>query len=78
MRDGEDKAKSRSTSAINPEKEAMDVMDLSYPLTKEKIKRQFRILVKKYHPDAAGKETEEQFKSIAQAYELLKKNYATG
>lgn len=44
----------------------------------EIIKKRFRILGKKFHPDVNGssRESEERFKIINQAYMVLKKHYA--
>lgn len=54
--------------------EALDILDLSPPLTAEKVKAQYITLVKRHHPDANGgdKAAEERLKLINQAYETLK------
>jgi hypothetical protein len=54
--------------------EALDILDLSPPVTPEAIKAQYIILVKRHHPDANGgdKAAEERLKLINQAYETLK------
>ncbi len=56
-----------------PEAQAMAVLDLKPPLNLEKIKRRYKELVKRYHPDANGgdKAAEEKFKQISQAYATL-------
>lgn len=58
-------------AAPQQECDAVELLGLSYPLTQEKIKSRYRVLVKKYHPDHHGKETEEQFKAINEAYSYL-------
>ena len=47
----------------------LDVRDL----TPEKLKKQYKILAKKYHPDVNQKDenAEEKFKQISAAYHLL-------
>jgi curved DNA-binding protein CbpA len=53
--------------------EAMAVLDLTAPVTTDQIKRRYKELVKRYHPDANGgdKAAEEKFKQISQAYATL-------
>jgi hypothetical protein len=57
----------------SPYTEALAIMDLSPPVTPEAIKRRYKELVKKHHPDANGgdKQAEERFKAINQAYATL-------
>jgi len=47
---------------------------LSYPFSQDDLRRCYRNLVKKYHPDANGgsPEAEEKIKRINEAYEVLK------
>ena len=54
------------------EREAMKVLELTYPLTAQKLKLHYRRLVKACHPDHHGKEGEERLKIINEAYTLLK------
>lgn len=54
-----------------------DVLGVTKSSSKSEIARGYRLLAKKYHPDLhrgveAKKEAEEKFKSLAQAYEILK------
>jgi hypothetical protein len=53
---------------------ALDILDLSPPVTPESAKAQYITLVKQHHPDANGgdKAAEERLKLINQAYETLK------
>jgi len=62
-----------------PEAQAMAVLDLKPPINLEKIKRRYKELVKRYHPDANGgdKEAEEKFKQISQAYATLSADMAS-
>lgn len=70
FRDGEEeKAKEQVIDEVTNEKEAVKVLEISYPITKEKIKNQYRKLVKTHHPDTGG--DEEQFKLINEAYHYL-------
>lgn len=57
------------------ERKALAVLDMEGEVTLADIKRQYKILVKKYHPDVnAGKpEIEERFKRITEAYQSLLK-----
>lgn len=56
-------------------------LGLNSSASAEEIRRAYRILARRYHPDVnPGKASEEKFKSIAQAYEVLsdgakRKNY---
>ena len=57
----------------------MAVLDLTPPVTLEIIKRRYKELVKRYHPDANGgdKAAEEKFKQISQAYATLSADTAS-
>tara|TARA_Y100000590_G_scaffold426677_1_gene536038 strand:+ start:1042 stop:1563 length:522 start_codon:yes stop_codon:yes gene_type:complete len=59
------------------DKEAFKIMDLEAGTNWEKIKNQFKKLVKKYHPDmnAGNKKFEEKLKIITLAYTQLKLTY---
>ena len=50
-----------------------EALELSETATAEEIKKQFRRLAKKYHPDrnAGSKEAEARFKELSEAYETL-------
>lgn len=54
--------------------EALDILDLSKPVTAAVVKAKYITLVKQHHPDANGgdKAAEERLKLINQAYETLK------
>ena len=56
-----------------PEAQAMATLDLTPPVTLTEIKRRYKELVKRHHPDANGgdKEAEEKFKQISLAYATL-------
>jgi hypothetical protein len=68
----------RKRKAANPaaekEREALDLMDLTPPVTEDRLKARYKELVKRHHPDANGgdKEAEERLKLINQAYSTLK------
>lgn len=54
-------------------KEAYDVMGLTYPVTVLEVKERYKVLVKRYHPDVnqGCEESEEEFKRILEAYQVL-------
>ncbi len=56
-----------------PEAQALAVLDLTPPVSPEQLKRRYKELVKRHHPDANGgdKEAEEKFKQISLAYATL-------
>jgi hypothetical protein len=66
----EQNAKAR---AETPEQAAMRVMELDGPLTLAILKKRYKELVKRHHPDKHGgdKAAEEKFKEINQAYTTL-------
>jgi len=55
------------------EDEALAVLDLDAPVTRDAVKSRYKTLVKKHHPDANGgsKDSEERFKRINRAYSTL-------
>ncbi|MFZ1416524.1 MAG: J domain-containing protein [Defluviicoccus sp.] len=55
------------------EERALLILDLRPPVTLAIVKAQYKILVKKYHPDATGgdKAAEERFKEISEAYRKI-------
>jgi hypothetical protein len=59
------------------EQDAMVMLELSPPVSFIDIKAQYRVLVKKHHPDANGgsRDAEERFKNINQAFAVLRQIY---
>ncbi len=60
--------------AVDPaERLALDVMDLSLPVTVERVKLRYKELVKQLHPDVNGgdKHAEERLKLVNDAYRTL-------
>jgi curved DNA-binding protein CbpA len=59
----------------SPEGRAFAVMGLEPPLTLDQLKRRYKELVKKHHPDANGGDrgAEERLKSINEAYTTLRR-----
>lgn len=55
--------------------QALLVMELRPPVTVEVVKARYKLLVKRFHPDANGgdKAAEERFKAISEAYQIVRK-----
>ena len=56
---------------------ALKELDLKMPISLEKIKKNYKKLVKIFHPDVNGnnKDAEERFKQINESYKLLLKKF---
>ena len=68
--------KQTGTEAISEERlEALALFDLSPPFDLDALKRRYKSLVKRHHPDANGgsRDSEELLKHINHAYNYLKK-----
>ena len=63
-----------SQTPMSPEGKALAVFSLACPFSQNDLRRRYRDLVKKHHPDANGgsSEAEEEIKRINEAYEILK------
>ena len=57
-------------------KDYYDILEVTKKATEDEIKKQYRKLARKYHPDKNpdNKEAEEKFKELQEAYEVLKDN----
>ena len=67
--------RSARLDTITPaERNALDVLELSWPLTRKVVKSRYKELVKLHHPDANGgaREAEEKLKEINAAYSTLR------
>ncbi len=64
-------------SLTNEENKALSRLELVLPLSLDKIKKNYKKLVKIFHPDVNGnnKKAEENFKEINEAYRLLLKKF---
>jgi len=64
----------KRTQLSNTDREAFDAMELQYNAKWEEIQKQFKTLVKKYHPDKnqGSKKFEDKLKTITLAYSQLK------
>jgi hypothetical protein len=65
-------AKKPATRIPDNERDALALLGLKFPVTMREIKRKYKELAKKYHPDINGNTGEEKLKVINQAYSLLK------
>jgi len=54
-----------------PKKDYYKILGVDKNASQEEIKKAFRQLARKYHPDVAGKESEEKFKEINEAFQIL-------
>lgn len=52
-------------------KDYYKILGIDKNASQEEIKKTFRHLARKYHPDVAGKESEEKFKEINEAFQVL-------
>lgn len=52
---------------------ALEILEIKFPFTKTELKKRYKDLAKKYHPDTnnGDKNLEEKFKNIAWAYDYL-------
>lgn len=66
---------SNRPSVHSPEGRAFAIMGLEPPVTLDELKRRYKELVKKHHPDANGgdRAAEERLKSINEAYTTLRR-----
>ncbi len=70
--------KARREPPVRTEDEkALAILGLERPVSFPEIKARYKELAKQLHPDAngGGKETEERFKTVNQAYSTLKKSF---
>jgi len=77
---GEEPEPGKAAHAPVGEKDALTALDLQPPVTFAAIKRQYRKLVKRHHPDAnnGSPAAEAKIKCINQAFTLLKMIYGEG
>lgn len=61
------------------ERKAFATLELSYPVTFEELRTQYKMLVKRHHPDTHGgaKDAEERLKRVNAAYKTLKNRFFT-
>ena len=74
------KSEGRKTAvpAQTPEGEALAILELEAPVTLDAIKKRYKLLAKRYHPDInpGDKAAEDLLKRINMAYTILKLSYA--
>ena len=73
--DEERRAGSARPPSQSPEGKAFAILGLEPPLSLDRLKRRYKELVKKHHPDANGGDrgAEERLKSINEAYTTLRR-----
>ena len=66
------------TGTQRPHSNRSRLFDLTPPFDLDSLKRRYKSLVKRHHPDANGgsRESEELLKHINHAYNYLKKEYS--
>jgi curved DNA-binding protein CbpA len=57
---------------VPPDDSAYRILGLERTASDEEIRKRYRDLAKRLHPDVAGKETEHLFKLVQAAYETIK------
>lgn len=69
--------RNRNIATDTPEGEALEIMGLSAPITLDEIKKTYKQLAKKHHPDVNhnSPEAEERLKDINMAYTVLRLAY---
>jgi DnaJ-class molecular chaperone len=58
-------------SPVENIEDALDILELPKFITREDIRKQYRFLAKKHHPDVGG--TREKMEALNHAYKLLMK-----
>ena len=71
--EAEEQERQKTELPDSPYTQALAIMGMSPPITTDALKRRYKELVKKHHPDANGgdKQAEERLKTINQAYTTL-------
>ena len=74
MKNSQSKTSLQSALTVR-ELEAVQVFEICFPYTENQLKKRYKILVKKYHPDLnqGSKKAEEMFKKISECYRILLK-----
>lgn len=75
---GDDEKQAPKKKINNSELSALKTLGVELPATAITIKRQYKLLAKKYHPDLNKGINSDKFKSITEAYNLLKRAGYTG
>jgi hypothetical protein len=71
---GSERRAAESRAVRNAERKALDALGLEANASAQDVKRQFKALVKRHHPDANGgdRSSEDRLREIIQAYTYLK------
>ena len=66
------------SSLCKKDKDALALLELSFPFTPEQLRQNYRQLAKRYHPDCNGHtiESQEKIRTINAAYAFLKERYS--
>ncbi len=73
------KSPPRTPALPKPVQKALTILELAFPLTMELLKKQYKELVKRYHPDLhpEDKLAEERLKAVNEAYQVVKKHLSS-
>lgn len=74
-----ERRRNRGLHGNSEEEKALELLDLSPPVTFDEIRARYKYLVKRLHPDANGGDplSEQKMKTINHAYSVLKRAYST-
>lgn len=73
LHQGAAQKKPRPKALSARENKALELFELELPVTESEIKKRYKILVKRHHPDVnkGSKKAEETFKEVTLAYKIL-------
>lgn len=78
LHDGKKPSKTTNVTGLSKkEAQALKLFELELPVDEGAIKKRYKLLVKRYHPDVnrGSKKAEETFKEVTLAYQILLKRF---